>query len=90
MPVSFLTNRGRERLDHLGFRRGTEEELLGLTTRLLERALEHDRPTFLFQLASERLHRDKIVRPGVTRLEKIVPLRALRPVRPPTVVCNHS
>ncbi len=62
----------QEAVDHLGFRRGTEEDLLGLTTWLLERALEHDRPTFLFQLASERLHRDKIVRPGVTRLEKIV------------------
>ncbi len=57
---------------HLGFRRATEEDLRLLTAWLVTAALEHDRPTLLFQMACERLHRDKIVRPGLTRLEKIV------------------
>jgi len=36
------------------------------------RALEHDKPTLLFHLACQWLHQNKIVRPGVTTLEKIV------------------
>jgi TnpA family transposase len=43
-----------------------------LASWLLERALEHDKPLLLFQLACEKLYRDKIVRLGVTRLEKLV------------------
>lgn len=39
---------------------------------MVERALEHDKPTLLLQLACEKLHRDKMVRPGVTRLERLV------------------
>jgi len=62
----------QEALAHLGFRRSNDEDLQTLTAWLLERALEHDKPTLLFQLSCERLHREKIVRPGVTRLEKIV------------------
>jgi hypothetical protein len=34
--------------------------------------LEHDRPTLLLQLACEKLRADKIVRPGPTRLERLV------------------
>ena len=39
---------------------------------LLARALEHDKPSLLFQLACEHLHAEKIVRPGVTRIERLV------------------
>jgi Tn3 transposase DDE domain/Domain of unknown function (DUF4158) len=39
---------------------------------LVERALEHDKPTFLFQLACDKLQRDQMVRPGITRLERLV------------------
>ena len=39
---------------------------------LLDRALEHDRPLLLWQLASEKLAAEKVVRPGVTVLERIV------------------
>ena len=38
----------------------------------MERALEHDKPTLLFQLACDKLHREQIVRPGITRLERLV------------------
>jgi TnpA family transposase len=56
----------------LGYRRAAPIDLLGLEQWLLERALEHDKPTFLFQMACEHLHQNKIVRIGTTRLEKLV------------------
>jgi TnpA family transposase len=57
---------------YLGYRHVTSADLEMLTTWLIERAQEHDKPTVLFQLAAEKLHTDKIVRPGVTVLERIV------------------
>ena len=39
---------------------------------LLERALEHDKPTLLYELACEKLRTAQLVRPGVTRLERLV------------------
>jgi Domain of unknown function (DUF4158) len=44
--------------------------LLGLP--LLARALEHDKPSLLFQLVCDHLRVEKIVRPGVTLLERLV------------------
>ncbi len=62
----------QETQTQLGFRRPHREDLRSLTAWLVERALEHDTPTLLFQVACERLYGDKLVRPGVTRLEQIV------------------
>jgi hypothetical protein len=59
-------------LAHLGFRKARTADLKALKVWLVERALEHDRPTLLFQLACERLRADKVVRPGLTRLERLV------------------
>ena len=56
----------------LGFRRATPLDFYALHTWLVERALEHDKPTLLLQLACEKLYREKMVRPGVTRLERLV------------------
>src|SRR5258708_16920600 len=39
---------------------------------LLARALEHDKPSLLFQLVCDHLRAEKIVRPGVTLLERLV------------------
>jgi hypothetical protein len=39
---------------------------------LVERALEHDKPSLLLQLACDEFHRERIVRPGLTRLERLV------------------
>jgi hypothetical protein len=47
-------------------------DVYALQTWLLARALEHDKPTLLLQLACEKLYRERIVRPGVTRLERFV------------------
>ena len=66
---------------HLGFRRATPLDVYALHTWLLERALEHDKPTLLLQLACEKLHREHIVRLGVTRLNALWPRRAKRPMR---------
>jgi TnpA family transposase len=57
---------------YLGFREAGPVELRALAEWLLERALEHDRPSLLFRVACEHLHAVKIVRPGVTRLERMV------------------
>jgi TnpA family transposase len=57
---------------YLGYRVATQADLDTLTTWLIERAQEHDKPTVLFQMATEKLRTNKIVRPGVTILERIV------------------
>jgi hypothetical protein len=57
---------------HLGFRPATPMDVYALQTWLLARALEHDKPTLLLQLACEKLYRERIVRLGVTQLERFV------------------
>ena len=57
---------------YLGFRSAEGVDMHELSQWLVERALEHDKPTLLLQMASERLHAAKIVRPGVTTLERLV------------------
>ena len=57
---------------HLGFRRAAVLDLVDLEQWLKERALEHDKPTLLFEMACEHLKHYKIVRIGTTRLEKMV------------------
>lgn len=59
-------------LAYLGFRLAEPGDLEALKSWLVERAMEHDRPTLLFQLAAERLYTVQIVRPGVTILERLV------------------
>lgn len=57
---------------YLKFRLATPLDFYGLQTWLSERALEHDKPTLLLQLACDKLHREQIVRPGLTRLERLI------------------
>jgi uncharacterized protein DUF4158/Tn3 transposase DDE domain-containing protein len=57
---------------YLGFRKVTAAHLETLEAWLVERALEHDKPSLLLQLTCEHLHRERLVRPGVTRLERLV------------------
>jgi len=57
---------------HLGFRRATPLDVYALHTWLLKRALEHDKPALLLQLACDKLRREHIVRLGITRLERCV------------------
>jgi TnpA family transposase len=57
---------------YLGYRRTRREDLERLAAWLLERALEHETPTLLYALACERLQRERLVRPGVTQLERLV------------------
>jgi uncharacterized protein DUF4158 len=59
-------------LDHLGFRRVQDKEHEQLLAWLIERALEHDKPTLLLQMTSEHLKHQKMLRPGVTVLERLV------------------
>ena len=57
---------------HLHFRLATPLDMYALQTWLVERALEHDKPTMLLQLACDKLRREQIVRPGLTRLERLI------------------
>jgi len=57
---------------HLGFRRADQGELKSLGDWLVERALEHDRPSTLFEMACEHLRVERVVRPGVTVVERAV------------------
>ena len=59
-------------LEHLGMRRPTANDWSELSGWLLDRALEHDKPTLLLGLVCERLFAAKILRPGVTILERVV------------------
>lgn len=59
-------------LRHLGFRRTDSETLDRLLSWLVQRALEHNRPSLLLQMACEKLYQEKYVRPGLTVLERIV------------------
>jgi len=58
--------------EYLGFRTASSLDLVNISRWLLGRALEHDKPSLLLQLLCEKLYQDKIVRPGITRLEKMV------------------
>ena len=57
---------------YVGFRQATPLEVDAVHTWLLARALEHDKPTWLLQLACAKRYRERLVRPGVPRLERFV------------------
>ena len=71
--------RGQTRTEHLrqirrylGFRKVTARDLARLETWLVDRALEHDRPTLLLRLACEHLLGLRVERPGVIHLERLI------------------
>jgi TnpA family transposase len=66
------TDHLQEILSYLEFREASATDLQALAAFLLSRALEHDKPTVLFQIACEHLKSERFVRPGVTTLERMV------------------
>ena len=77
--LSVYGEREQTRSDHrrqiekyLGYRSATQDELQLATEWLMMRSLEHDRPILLLQLLCEHLQTERIVRPGLTILEKMV------------------
>jgi TnpA family transposase len=58
--------------NYLGYRKAEQAELTELSIWLLDRALEHDKPSLLFELACQKLRTEKIVRPAVWRLERLI------------------
>jgi TnpA family transposase len=57
---------------HLGYHKVGRKDVKALADWLVERALEHDKPTLLYELTCEKLRSDQLLRPGVTRLERLV------------------
>lgn len=77
--INFYGEREQTRTNHqrfiekyLGFRHPTDEDYRRVGDWLLERALEHDRPTLLLQLLCERFLTEKLVRPGFSVVERMV------------------
>ena len=71
--------RGQTRTEHLrqirgylSFRKATARDLSQLESWLVDRALEHDRPTLLLRLACEHLLGLRVVRPGITHLDRVI------------------
>lgn len=58
--------------DYLNYRKLSQEDQDELLNWLVERALEHDKPLLLFRMACERLHYNRIIRPGLTVVERLV------------------
>jgi Domain of unknown function (DUF4158) len=62
----------RERLRRLGFHKATDAEKNEIERWLQQRAMEHDRPLLLLELLCEKLHAQRILRPGLILLERSV------------------
>src|SRR5664279_2029813 len=86
VPAAALAGYGvreQTRTDHLrevsaflGWRAGAEVEFKELDQFLLARAMEHDSPSLLFQLACEHLRSSRLIRPGpVWLLERVATAR---------------
>ncbi len=58
--------------DYLGFHKMTYAEEVEIDDWLAARAVEHDRPLLLLQMLCERLQSHKIIRPGLSILERFV------------------
>lgn len=57
---------------HLGFRRFNKHDQAQLAQWLLPQAMEHDRPTLLLKLLLGKLKYDKVIRPSLYALERLV------------------
>src|SRR5439155_7628953 len=64
------TDHLREIQAYVGFRDARPADFDALLAWLAERAMEHDRPLALLYMSCEWRRREKIVRPGVTPLER--------------------
>lgn len=62
----------RQICDYLGFKKAATDDFLSLSKWMRQRALEHDKPTLLLNLACQWLYCRKILRPGVTVIERVV------------------
>ncbi|MGD9324164.1 MAG: Tn3 family transposase, partial [Desulfobacterales bacterium] len=57
---------------NLGFQKADAEYMQSLSKWIVDRALEHENPLLLLNISCDKLIKDKIVRPGITRLERMV------------------
>ncbi len=59
-------------MEYLGYRNVEAQDLSTAATWLVDRALEHDRPTLLVEMVCKKFYDEKIVRPGITVIERLV------------------
>ena len=77
--IADYADRAHTRTDHLGeillllgYRVPGEDDFASLTAWLVERTLEHEQPTLLLHLTTQRLRTQHLVRPGISVLERLV------------------
>ena len=70
--VHTVSDHQRKISAYLNYRKADDKDWQQLSAWLLERALEHDRPSLLYNLTCEKLRDEKIIRPGMTRLERLI------------------
>jgi len=66
------TDHQKKIMTYLGYRRADEKDFEELSSWLVERALEHDKPSLLYELICEKLRKEKIIRPGITTIERLI------------------
>ena len=59
-------------MEYLDIRKASEKDIEEVTSWLVERALEHDKASLLYELICDKLREDKIIRPGITSLERVI------------------
>ena len=79
--VHTVSDQQRKISAYLNYRKADDKDWQKLSAWLLERALEHDRPSLLYNLTCEKLRDEKIIRPGMTRLERLIAEVRLTKVR---------
>lgn len=57
---------------HLGFHKFNDTDISSLTSWLLAQAMEHDRPIILLRFIIDKLKQDKITRPPLALLERLI------------------
>ena len=62
----------KEIQSYLGVRDMTKTDSKNIKQWLIKRAMEHNKPMLLYQTITEQLRRKKIIRPGITIIEKMI------------------
>ena len=69
--VHTVSDHQRKISAYLGYKKADDEYWSELSCWLLERALEHDRPSLLYNLTCEKLRDEKIIRPGRKACDRV-------------------
>ncbi len=66
------TEHTQDIMEYLGYRKSNSMDLETLSDWLTERTIEHDKTPLLYELVCDKLRSEKIIRPGITILERLI------------------